>query len=215
MSSSHRSNRLREDRERLSLLQSRDLSPADYHELLSLDNNATLAAPPLHEHLMNALPTVLTSSECGQQKCVHCTISLKIDRDAKQFPCSGQHIVHSTCAMSILFSALSTSECEGSACVGGIVCPFCPCGATSTLIFPALRREPVQAKKIDASKSKPLPPSDVTNLRNSASAGNRDVHVGAIKLCQLSITGLTATNKHEKGTKCADQHTQKRQSAIK
>ena len=105
---SSRSNQLREDRERMTLLQHRDLSPADYNELLALDGPA-FSAPSLHEHLVNALPDIATSDYSGQ-KCKYCSISLSVDRTAKQFPCPSQHIVHRTCAMSILLSALSASE---------------------------------------------------------------------------------------------------------
>mmetsp|Transcript_16282 Transcript_16282/g.29528 ORF Transcript_16282/g.29528 Transcript_16282/m.29528 type:complete len:610 (-) Transcript_16282:867-2696(-) len=192
--SSHRNNRLREERERLSLLQYRDLSSADYHELLSLESS-TLIAPPLHEHLLNALPEILTSDYPGQ-KCPYCSISLAVDRTARQFPCRpSQHIIHQTCAVSILLSALSASECEGSA-VGSIVCPFCPVSdAKSALLFPSLQREPERdqpARKIDASNRKPMPPCDVTNLSN---AFGRSLTVkgdnGVGKPFPLSITGVT------------------------
>ena len=76
---SSRSNQLREDRERMTLLQHRDLSPADYNELLALDGPA-FSAPSLHEHLVNALPDIATSDSSGQ-KCKYCSISLSVDRE--------------------------------------------------------------------------------------------------------------------------------------
>ena len=204
----------RDDRERLSLLQYRDLSSADYHELLALDEETS--DPPLHKHLVNALPTVVTSDYPGQ-KCPFCQITLTVDRTAKKFPCSSQHVVHQTCAMNVILSALAASECGGAA-AANLICPCCPVSdEKTTFLFPSLLREPEHqpARKTDTSTGKQAPPFDVTNLNVAldrcltVTANN----VPAIKVCPLSIAGVTQNNIPDKG-RCATA-TENSVSAIK
>lgn len=128
-------------------LQSRDLQPSDYLLLLSL--NSTQQIIPLYEHLTNALPDVLSC--CQEKKCDYCTTNLSIDRTAKQFPCG--HLVHKSCAVSIILSALSDSESEGTA-ASKIACPFCP-SDQPILLFPALQREPKTKAVTKECQSKP------------------------------------------------------------
>lgn len=192
----HRSTRLRQEREHLSLLQHRELTPADYHELLLLDNSHSYA-PPLHEHSVNAIREVPTSD--SGQRCDFCSISLAVDRTAKQFPC--QHIVHRTCAMNILLSALSNCDYEGEgAPLGALVCPICPSltvddEKSTNLLFPSLREPEEQnesiirpSKEKSVSKSKPTPPCDVTNLSIAHGKSTKGDNV-SIMPC-LSITGV-------------------------
>lgn len=159
----------REEVEALSLLQYRDLSPSDYMELLSLDDTSS-ACIPLHEHLVNSLPDVDTQDTAAGGICVSCSVSLGVDRKAKQLPC--QCRLHRTCVISHLLSALYS----GGGAVGEITCPQCPKDAP---LFPSLLREPETrpAKKLSALKCKPGP-------------GKRDVD-GGTTMVQLSITGIT------------------------
>ena len=75
-----------------------------------------------------------------------------------KFPCS--HIVHRSCAVSIILSALAESDNEGVA-ASKITCPFCD---SDTLLFPTLQREPkdrTEQKQVAESRPKP---TDITNL---------------------------------------------------
>jgi hypothetical protein len=143
-------------------LQHRDLQPSDYGILLSL--NSTQQTVPLYEHLTNALPDVPSCLE----ECAYCTVALSIDRSAKQFPCG--HVVHKSCAVSVILSALSDSGSEGIA-ASKITCPFCPSednvsSDQPSLLFPALQREPKtkSAATKQECESKPKP-SENLNLK--------------------------------------------------
>ena len=143
-------------------LQHRDLQPSDYGILLSL--NSTQQTVPLYEHLTNALPDV---PSCLEQ-CAYCTVALSIDRSAKQFPCG--HVIHKSCAVSVILSALSDSGSEGIA-ASKITCPFCPSednvsSDQPSLLFPALQREPKtkSAATKQECESKPKP-SENLNLK--------------------------------------------------
>lgn len=143
----------------MSFLHYRDIGPGD--RLLTLDNSS-LKNVPLYEHLCDALPEL---PSCSGEKCHHCSIPLSIDWVAKQLQC-GQ-VVHRSCAISIILSALSESDCEGSA-VTRITCPLCgEAQEGERLLFPMLEREP-KAKTAKRKESKPAP-SDVTNLSTTLS----------------------------------------------
>ena len=115
----------------LSDLQQRDFTDQDYNVLLSLDE----ASIPLHNILVTALPKAQVTA--GKvMSCILCSSHLKTDMALRQLPCRAKHIVHDSCALSVLIEAESSGTPFGAA---GACCPVC---TDAVPFFPALKREP-------------------------------------------------------------------------
>lgn len=111
-------------------IQHRELTSLDYHTLLSLDD---ARGPPMHHHLLRALDAI-DVSDCVGLDCVMCASPLVKDVCAMRLPCEKSHIVHKSCALSMLID--SESKPNGAA---GSTCQACNNG---NWIFPALERQP-------------------------------------------------------------------------
>jgi len=125
-------------------IQNRELDASDYHDLLSLDDVNTL---PLYQHLLCALERIDLIGSVGD--CAICASPLTNDVCAVRLPCINSHIVHESCALTMLIDA------ESSNTDGAATCLACQ---DKKWIFPALKRRPKKRQE-----SKPAASEAVEN----------------------------------------------------
>ncbi|KAL7469108.1 hypothetical protein ACHAXS_009357 [Conticribra weissflogii] len=192
------SQRKTNEKNQLMMLQYRNLSPADYHELLTLDSGLSNNVPPLYEHLANALDEV-ESRSLSVEKCGYCSVPLSIDRTARRCPC--HCTVHWSCAVRIILTGLASSECEG-ALAGKIVCPMCENDGTTTILFPALNREPVivepARKRGDTSKV-----ALETKMKNAPASSNGRVVSDFELPMMIQSLSIGVVNNQKQSNRCS------------
>ena len=134
-------------------IQNRELDASDYHNLLSLDDVNTL---PLYQHLLCALERIDLIETVGD--CAMCALPLTNDACAVTLSCINSHIVHESCALSMLIDAES-SNTDGAA---GTTCLLCQ---DKKWLFPALKRRPKKQRESKPAASDALENSEAPLLR--------------------------------------------------
>jgi hypothetical protein len=130
------------------ILQYREFDASDYDTLLALDNEA---GPPLHQHLIQTLHSVVDRNgdnhENGTIYCSICSSSCSQYESLKYLNCrSERHIAHETCIVGLLIEAQSTRT-YGNV---GAQCPTCQ---NKSWLFPMLVDDPIALKSMPISTS--------------------------------------------------------------
>lgn len=144
-------------------LQYRDFEVYDYDTLLSLDSETL---PPLHVHLLQALPSVDESDVKNYTTCCICKENSIVVEKLKYLRCpsSLNHVAHEACIISSLIESQS-SKMYGNA---GAQCPTCQ---KKSWLFPMLTDDPTAPKV--SKKNNAVRKSTMDSIKASTGSTNQ------------------------------------------